>query len=553
MRTVHSTGIRIALLVLLCSSGSAADRAARSSEQLAAAIREAKPGDRIVIAPGNYVLSAPVTVAPLTVEAAEAKNRPVLSPAEAGEDRFVLDVADVDGAVTLRGLVFDGEKKKVGALRTRNTRLVAEDCEFRDFAGITAIVTSVYGKDMAAHKGVHLARCVFRRNPNHEKDSDACGSALYSLGPALVEDCTLEDVRGGIVCQDWTKNPRRDYKVVVRRNRIYRTEGTDWKCHAVVTRTTAPEVYENLIHDLSRGDCSAMTIASNGLDAQGTPTAALVYRNVIIDRWKAADSGMIHESIEYGEYHPTKGKIFENVLVARVGASPALYNKGDENEWFNNTLVGANRLFHCTGFRCRYYNNIMIGGRADGSYYSRKDMETEKAKAEVEIATIEDSCFLKVEHIKDREFIKGKGYFEADPRFVDPEGLDFHLRCDSPCINKGSGSRDGLTPTDLGAFEYPIQVSGFRVDAKGEATWAWANDFQKVSKRVRVRWSENAFPASAEGEGAVTAAEVDAAGPAKAATGKTAGFFAAFVLDAKDRWSGATPDNAHRFEMRETR
>ncbi len=156
-------------------------RAVNSSEQLAAAIAEAKPGDRIIVSPGKYALSATVAVAPLTIEAAEAKNRPVLSPAEAGEDKFVLDLADMEGAVTLRGLVFDGQKKKVGALRTRNTRLVAEDCEFRDFAGITAVVTSVYGRDVGAHKGVRLGRCVFRRNPNSEKDSDACGAALYSF------------------------------------------------------------------------------------------------------------------------------------------------------------------------------------------------------------------------------------------------------------------------------------------------------------------------------------------------------------------------------------
>jgi hypothetical protein len=46
----------------------AADHMVNTSEQLATAIKEAKPGDRIVLAPGNYVLSAQVTVAPLTME-----------------------------------------------------------------------------------------------------------------------------------------------------------------------------------------------------------------------------------------------------------------------------------------------------------------------------------------------------------------------------------------------------------------------------------------------------------------------------------------------------
>ncbi|HUW55790.1 MAG TPA: hypothetical protein VMZ92_04085, partial [Planctomycetota bacterium] len=417
-------------------------------------------------------------------------------------------------------------------------------CEFRDFHGIDAIICSFYGKDKDSHRGIHLSRCVFRRNPNHEKDSGSCGAAVYSLGPANVEDCTLEDVRGGLVFHNWATKP---YKVIVRRNHIYRTEGTDWKCHAITTRTTEPEVYENVIHDLSKGDCSAMTIASNGLDAKGTPTAARVYRNVIIDRWKAADSGMIHEAIEYGEYMPTKGRIYENVFVGRVRMSPALYNKGSQNEWFNNTFFGVNRFFHCYGRECRYYNNVMSGGRADGNYFARKDWEANREK--VETATLEHSCFWKVEHIRDREFHKGEGYFEADPKFVDPDKLDFHLRFDSPCINKGTGSRDGLTPTDIGAFEYPIQVSHFKVDETGVATWEWSNDFQKVSRLVRVRWHAARFPGSHDAEGDATVAEVPAA-LTKTPTGKRSGYFAAFVQDVKGRWSAPTPDGVHRFALK---
>jgi hypothetical protein len=517
---------------------------ASSSDELIKALQDAGPGARILVAPGQYVLSVELGAAPLTIEAADPKDRPVLSPADGP---FVLDIRDMEGTVSLRGLVFDGGKKKAGALRTRNTRLEVEDCRFRDFWGIDPAIMSACGKDRSAHRGLGVSRCAFQRNPNKEKDSDMCGSAIGSFGPAVVEDCVVEDVRGGLCFYDESSLPRRDYKVIVRRNRIYRTEGTDWKCHAIVTRTTAPEVYENVIHDLSKGDCSAMTIASNGLDKKGTPTAALVYRNVIIDRWKAADSGMIHESIEYGEYHPTKGRIFENVLVARVGASPSLYNKSTDSQWYNNTLYGGNRLFHCFGFNCAYYNNIMVGGRADGSYYSRKDMETDKAKAEVEVATLTHSCFLKVEHIKDREFVKGEGYFEADPKFVDPDNLDFHLRCDSPCINKGTGSRDGLTPTDLGAFEYPIQVCRFKVDATGRASWEWANDFRKVSRRVKIRWNARSFPTSHDRDGDATLAQLDAADQPQADTGKTSGYFAAFVLDAKDRWSGPTPDAVHQY------
>lgn len=47
----------------------------------------------------------------------------------------------------------------------------------------------------------------------------------------------------------------------------------------------------------------------------------------------------------------------------------------------------------------------------------------------------------------------------------------------------------------------------------------------------------------------ITVAEVGAAGPTRVATGKTAGYFAAFVLDVQNRWSGPTPDHVHRFAL----
>jgi len=539
-RHVITASVVILLAAGLCGG---AEQKVDSSEALAKAIADASPGDRILVAPGKYELTAVLSATPVTIEGSDPKRPPEISPKT--DDAFVLDVADTpEGTVTLRWLVFDGGKKKVGCVRTRNTALVVEDCEFRDFSGIDAMIVAHYGKDKTKQRGIVVRRCVFKRNPNHEKDSGRCGAAVYGLGPAVVEDCTLEDMRGGLVFHNWSREP---YKVIIRRNHIYRTEGTDWKCHGITTRTTAPEVYENLIHDLSKGDCSAMTIASNGLDKKGVPTAAQVYRNIIIDKWKASDSGMIHEAIEYGEYMPTKGRIYENVFVGRVRMSPALYNKGSHNEWFNNTFYGKNRFFHCYGHDCRYTNNIMFGGRADGNYYARKDWDAHKDK--VTTGTLEHSCFYKVAHVRDREFHKGEGYFEADPRFVDPENLDFHLRYDSPCINKGIGSRDGLTPTDIGAFEYPIQVTKFKVDAKGVATWEWANDFQKASALVKIRWHATRFPETHDGKDDVTVATAPAA-LTSIPTGRTSGHFAAFVQDARGRWSTATPDNVHRFALK---
>jgi len=529
--------------VLLVMSGfvSAADRKVNDSAGLAGALKEAAAGDRIVVAPGEYILSATVTLGPLTIEAADGDGRPVLKP---GEGAFILDAGDVEGTVLIRNVVFEGDGREVGALQTLGTRLEVEACEFRNFSGKSIVRSGAGPKNRDKLRGIRVSRCVFRKNPK--------GAAVGSLGPALVEDCTLENITGGLSFDDWTgkwgHKPRRDYKVVVRRNHIYRTEGTDWKCHGLTTRTTAPEVYGNVLHDLSKGNCMAMTIASNGFDREGTPTAAEVYRNVIIEKWKAADSGYIHEGIEYGEYRPTKGRIYENVLVGHV--SPSLYNKGDENEWFNNTLVMRNWacLYHCYGLRCRYYNHLQVGGGAGMNNQAAVDKGiAEKWLSEgctSEDHSLEYSCLWKAKN----SFIKGEGCFEADPKFVDPDGMDFHLRFDSPCINKGTGSRDGLTPTDIGAYEYPIQVSHFTVDDAGVATWAWSNEFQKVSRLVRIRWHAARFPESHDAEGDATVAEVPAA-LTKTPTGKRSGYFAAFVQDVKGRWSAATPDDVHRFAL----
>ena len=527
---------------LMSAIGEGADRKVSSSEELAEVLKAAMPGDRVLIAPGGYALSAGVTSAPITIEAANRDNRPVIKP---GDGKWILDCGDIEGTVLLRHLVLEGGDRDLGALQTLGTRLEVEDCEFRDFSGGSILRSGCTAKNRHKLRGIRVSRCVFKRN--------AKGAAVSSIGPALVEDCTLENVGGGLSFDDWTgkwgRKPRCDYKVIVRRNHIYRTEGTDWKCHGITTRTTAPEVYENVLHDLSKGNCMAMTIASNGFDRDGIPTAAQVYRNVIIEKWKAADSGYIHEGIEYGEYRPTKGRIYENVIVGKV--SPALYNKGDGNAWFNNTLVltGDAFLFHCYGLKCSYYNHLQMGGRA-GMLNQDRVNQWIAAKNLGPTCTSEDhaleySCLWKVTQ---NSFVKGQGCVEADPKFVDPDKMDFRLRCDSPCINKGTGSRDGLTPTDIGAFEYPIQVRNFRVNERGVASWSWGNDFQKVSRLVRIRWHAERFPEAHDSKGDMTLAEVPAS-VLKIPTPKRTGCFAAFVLDARGHWSGPTPDGVHRFAL----
>jgi hypothetical protein len=100
----------------------------------------------------------------------------------------------------------------------------------------------------------------------------------------------------------------------------------------------------------------------------------------------------------------------------------------------------------------------------------------------------------------------------------------------------------------MGAFEYPIQVTNLTVNASGRATWEWHNDFQAVSKRVIVRWNQNAFPQTYNDPSATTVADVSAS-VTSATTNRTSGYFAAFVQDNNNNWSAPAPDNVHRYHL----
>ncbi len=67
------------------------------------------------------------------------------------------------------------------------------------------------------------------------------------------------------------------------------------------------------------------------------------------------------------------------------------------------------------------------------------------------------------------------GEINSDPRLMDPEGGDYTLAFDSPCINAGNpdplyADPDG-SRNDMGAFFYdsPTSVGEF---ASGQATWS---------------------------------------------------------------------------------
>ena len=523
-----------------------------TSQELMQAISAATGGDQIIVEPGNYSVNAEIRVSPLTIAAQSSEQKPVIS-ISSGSAIFTVNAGPVTG-IEIRDLIFEGGSQAITAIKSKATGVVIENCQFNNFEGVygtTPIIHFAYD-DQGRKDRMQLSRvssCRFNRSSRSK--------GIYSFGPTIVEDCVFENIFLAMHLVDqsglWSSPPRMDYANIVRRNEIYRTEGTTWDCKAITTQCTAPKIYENKIYDISvSGDGSAVSINGNGV--ANSQTLAEFYRNVIIDKWKAADSKLIHEGMEYGvEYaEPVAdhGLVYENVLVGYQ--RPGLYNKGNGNSYFNNTSYFTNSdayTFHCYGVGTDYKNNLQVGGRM--VVQTAQVVATKVAQTYYPVGSDSDfpsmkySCFWQLNESQS-VYAEGPGFMRNDPKFVDPVNFDFHLRWDSPCINAGDGSRDGLTVNDIGAYEYPIQVSHFAVDTSGLATWQWHNGFQAVSQKVIVRWNASGYPVKCDDPADITVAEVSATATA-AQTSAGSGYFSAFVQDVNGNWSAPTPDNVHRY------
>lgn len=74
----------------------------------------------------------------------------------------------------------------------------------------------------------------------------------------------------------------------------------------------------------------------------------------------------------------------------------------------------------------------------------------------------------RVTHCCLTEPVPGAGNFVADPEFVDPAALDYHLTSDSPCINAGPDSYDwSVSPLD---FDGDLRVRLGRIDIGADET-----------------------------------------------------------------------------------
>lgn len=110
----------------------------------------------------------------------------------------------------------------------------------------------------------------------------------------------------------------------------------------------------------------------------------------------------------------------------------------------------------------------------------------------------------------------GSGLLDADPDFLDRAAGDYHLRPDSPCLDRGvilgptgqadlegtprplDGTGDGLSLPDLGAYEFLRPASDSNGDGLPDG-WTWAHGLDPTDPTVAI--------ADPDGDGVVTGDE----------------------------------------------
>ena len=215
-------------------------------------------------------------------------------------------------------------------------------------------------------------------------------------------------------------------------------------------------VHDNLIHD-SR--CDGINFAT--IDPSKGPVVA--YNNVVYNAGTGpdpedgyADFACIYVPGTVNNGEPGKGyvELFNNTL----------YNCGSRGESGSGIIAGGNAEVS-PGLLINLRNNIVVSiGR---ERYVSKDSDTSLFRGTNNLFYGDGS---------------GPSYLSnnvnADPRFVNPSGSDFHLQSGSPAIGAGvdtgiANDFDGIArprgaPFDLGALRFTSQVSRRQIEQKKE-------------------------------------------------------------------------------------
>ena len=397
MTTQRTISGACALSVLLCGLALSAERAISLGEDLIAIANAAKPGDALLVRPGQYpggtLRRSGVTI--------RGEGRVLI------QGRLTLEASNV----TLEGLTWEDQNSQL--LDIRGARNLVRKCSFRRF-GLKAASKAIWIRDTGnyshnvieeclfedwggkryhsscikvgqytnrdAHVGTIIRNCTFRRG--------AVGGNNPAIQPfcaATIEGNTIHDCEDGIEVKG--------NHMVVRNNVVFRCFGGE----AMSNRSGSGNLFEgNLLYDIPMGAWQIWTGRGN------------VWRNNVV--------------VNCGRIAQLKG---HNVPEAR--AADALI--------INNTFVGCtrgitwnNRKFAPVGIRI--LNNIFVGKGGKPVIESPKQAEST------------------AEYVEDYNFVVGYGppvgralgahsAMGKAPLFVDAGKRDFRLRPGSPGIDAG--------------------------------------------------------------------------------------------------------------------
>ena len=257
------------------------------------------------------------------------------------------------------------------------------------------------------------------------------GSAVHQCRGS-IEDCTIAGNRGGrgglSECSGQVRN------CVIADNHAEVVGGGLYACNGIV---------------------DSCTISGNVSDASGGGVVncnrTIITNSIIANNTAALEGGGIYNCI----YLEASNNIIAFNHAGREGGGMAVVTGG-----FANNLIYGNGNDSglpagvWRGMPGSYRNNI-IWGNMPGS--------------EAQVGQLSDDKEFAASYSCIEGGYAGGGNIDQDPRFVNPEALDFHLRADSPCIDAGrsiSGLKRDIAghPRPFDSFGAPNRGDGSTFD-----------------------------------------------------------------------------------------
>jgi len=237
----------------------------------------------------------------------------------------------------------------------------------------------------------------------------------------------------GIDAKDGSRNGK------VYRNHVHHTEAVGIYVDAWDKHTYNIQVFQNVVHDILNNNGFSLASESGGLLENVS-----VYNNIAYNN-KFLGLGVSMCCPDLAAHHPLKNiriinNTFYNNGVGEWGGGIGVEPADMQSVVIRNNICSQNLSFQIAVDAGIPTGNLTIDHNLIDGY---RDSEGE---------------------------IYGSAYVEGDPLFANPVGADFHLRANSPAIDKGSainapgddfdgharpldGNGDGIPAYDIGAYE----------------------------------------------------------------------------------------------------